>query len=286
MQHIVPQSHFLIRISEIFKRFSSSYSPTFSLLWALLAFLVGFTTKKQLPLFVYREVRWKATEMLVHAVDLMHNLIAQNANLDVADMNLFYSGSCVGDVEHVVGAPPLLDQSLIIDVPHSADPVCERHENFAYVGCSFMENVSGTQDFDPPTPAKRQECLSSWFDSCVSTEIPDIDLDQVGYEAVTSFMMHGPCGVGFLRAPCMENGRCDKHFPKKFSPHTKNDQHGYPTYRRFQAHINVEICNKSRMTKYQFKYINKGQIELGLLLKQMSLRLILVLMPLVPLLMK
>ncbi|OMO65295.1 DNA helicase PIF1, ATP-dependent [Corchorus olitorius] len=42
----------------------------------------------------------------------------------------------------------------------------------------------------------------------VSAEIPDKDLDPIGYEAVTSLMMHGPCGPSKPRAPCMEGGRC------------------------------------------------------------------------------
>ncbi|OMO65301.1 DNA helicase PIF1, ATP-dependent [Corchorus capsularis] len=125
------------------------------------------------------------------------------------------------------------------------------------------------------------------IDKYVSAEIPDQDADPVGYKAVNSFMMHGPCGPANLRAPCMEKHKCDKYFPKCFNRATKLDSQGYPTYRRrdtgafcvksgvvldnifvvphnvdllvrYQAHINVEVCNQSRAIKYLFKYINKG----------------------------
>ncbi|KAI9116625.1 hypothetical protein K1719_012283 [Acacia pycnantha] len=77
------------------------------------------------------------------------------------------------------------------------------------------------------------------------------------------------------------------HFPKKFNENTTVDDEGYPTYRRrddgklievkgiplencfvvpynplvlamFQAHKNVENCNKTTAIKYLFKYISKG----------------------------
>ncbi|OMP06331.1 DNA helicase PIF1, ATP-dependent [Corchorus olitorius] len=123
--------------------------------------------------------------------------------------------------------------------------------------------------------------------SLTKIEIPDQDRDPLGYDAVTSLMMHGPCGLANPRAPCMEGGKCDKYFPKQFTRCTKIDPQGYPTYRRrdsgvfcvksgvvldnrfvvphnvdllvrYQAHINVELCNQSRAIKYLFKYINKG----------------------------
>ncbi|OMP11561.1 DNA helicase PIF1, ATP-dependent [Corchorus olitorius] len=125
------------------------------------------------------------------------------------------------------------------------------------------------------------------IDRFVSAEIPDKDLDPIGYEAVTSLMMHGPCGPANPRAPCMEGRHCGKYFPKQFCSKTAMDENGYPTYRRrdtsavcvkngvvldnrfvvphnvdllvrYQAHINVEVCNQSRAIKYLFKYINKG----------------------------
>ncbi|XP_072063920.1 uncharacterized protein [Arachis hypogaea] len=100
-------------------------------------------------------------------------------------------------------------------------------------------------------------------------------------------MIHGPCGRAFSKSPCMKDGYCTKYYPKTFSKNTVIDDSGYPSYRRrdtgvvtekkgvhmdnrnvvpynayllmsYQAHVNVEYCNKSNAIKYLFKYVNKG----------------------------
>jgi len=100
-------------------------------------------------------------------------------------------------------------------------------------------------------------------------------------------MLHGPCGTDYPSSPCMVKGKCTKNFPKNFNMHTTIDSTGFPLYRRedkgaqitkkniqldnryvvpynrnlcvkFDAHINVEICNHSRAIKYLFKYLHKG----------------------------
>ncbi|CAN1799649.1 ATP-dependent DNA helicase PIF1 [Linum perenne] len=127
---------------------------------------------------------------------------------------------------------------------------------------------------------------ASQIDSVISAEIPDSSTDPECYDAVSRFMFHGPCGPLFPQAPCTFDRKCTKHFPKKNNPETTMDQDGFPRYRRredgrrvlknrvyldnryvvpynrylllrFDAHINVEFCNKSRAIKYLFKYINK-----------------------------
>ncbi|XP_052201712.1 uncharacterized protein LOC127807714 [Diospyros lotus] len=85
----------------------------------------------------------------------------------------------------------------------------------------------------------------------------------------------------------MANGRCSKHYPKKFNASTVVDEDGYLIYMcqdngrtvnrngidldnrfvvphnrqllmKYDAHINVEWCNQSRSIKYLFKYVHKG----------------------------
>ncbi|CAN1778537.1 ATP-dependent DNA helicase PIF1 [Linum perenne] len=125
------------------------------------------------------------------------------------------------------------------------------------------------------------------IDSIISAELPDPEIDPLGYETVTKFMLHGPCGAANLNSPCMKNGVCSKGFPKAFCSTTTTDQFGYVVYRRrdlgitatkggtvldnryvvpfnrnllvlFQAHINVELCHQGRVIKYLFKYLTKG----------------------------
>ncbi|CAN1831048.1 ATP-dependent DNA helicase PIF1 [Linum perenne] len=121
----------------------------------------------------------------------------------------------------------------------------------------------------------------------ISAELPDPELDPVGYVAVTKFMIHGPCGHDHPSSPCMKEGHCSKFFPKSYATETTFDDNGYVTYRRrqtditavkagtildnryvvpyhrellikYQAHMNVEVCHKGQLIKYLFKYILKG----------------------------
>ena len=111
-------------------------------------------------------------------------------------------------------------------------------------------------------------------------------------EVVISSMVHGPCGKDYPNAPCMENGRCTKNFPKPFIKETIVDPDNfYATYRRrspddggrtvtnskgrtidnswivpynpylslkYDCHINVECCSSPKAAKYLYKYVTKG----------------------------
>ena len=117
------------------------------------------------------------------------------------------------------------------------------------------------------------------------------------YEVVKQYMVHGPCGSINSRAGCMIENKCTKRFPKNFCSQTTVDEDGFSIYRRrnngrfvernevkldnqftvpyniellvkFQAHINVEWCNRSRSIKYLFKYITKGPDRATLILEE------------------
>jgi hypothetical protein len=136
--------------------------------------------------------------------------------------------------------------------------------------------------------APTAEILASVIDGFICAEIPDYDTDRLAYELVSEFMMHGPCGDANKSCACMKNNKCSKNYPKDFQDETIIDEAGFTIYRRrndrrhiikngipldnrsvvpynmkllktYQAHINVEWCNKSNLIKYLFKYITKGQ---------------------------
>jgi hypothetical protein len=70
------------------------------------------------------------------------------------------------------------------------------------------------------------------FDSMVSIEISDSIRHPEAHEMITSCMVHGPCGLDFLNAQCMEQGKCKKRYPRSFSEGMRCDVDGYPEYRR------------------------------------------------------
>jgi hypothetical protein len=63
-------------------------------------------------------------------------------------------------------------------------------------------------------------------DAAISAQIPDQDLHPQLYEAVSKFMLHGPCSPD----RCLENGRCKKYYPKSFCEQTVMNDDGYPKY--------------------------------------------------------
>ncbi|XP_004501122.1 uncharacterized protein, partial [Cicer arietinum] len=129
--------------------------------------------------------------------------------------------------------------------------------------------------------------VSNDIDKFISAELPDCNLYPKLANVVSSFMLHGPCGSSNPKSPCMKDGKCSKYFPKDYQSSTIVDDEGYPKYKRrdtglsvlkkgisldnrfvvpynphllmkYQAHVNVEYCNKGNSIKYLFKYVNKG----------------------------
>jgi hypothetical protein len=120
----------------------------------------------------------------------------------------------------------------------------------------------------------------------ISVELPNPETNMLAHETVARCMMHGPCGAAFPNAPCMEDGKCKKQYPRKFQSETVTNVNEYPIYRRkdtrhtvlvhgveldnrwvvpynvylltkYDAHINVKVCNNIRAIKYLFKYVYK-----------------------------
>jgi len=131
------------------------------------------------------------------------------------------------------------------------------------------------------------------IDRIVSAEIPDPVDYPLAHETVTTSMVHGPCGMLNPEAICMKNGLCPKKYPFNFADRTllsEESENGKLTYRRrvmpnglvmrnngrttvdnrwivphnlyltakYNAHINVEICNEINSIKYVYKYVYKG----------------------------
>ncbi len=128
------------------------------------------------------------------------------------------------------------------------------------------------------------------IDDMICAELPDPTNDPTLFNIVTSNMLHGPCGRDNPNCPCMENGVCQKQFPKQFTENTLQETDSFPQYRRrnshtyqknphensfkynnswvvpynpyllkkYNAHINVELCASIVSVKYLYKYIYKG----------------------------
>lgn len=74
--------------------------------------------------------------------------------------------------------------------------------------------------------AKYKPRTSLDIDKIVSAEIPDPHINKQAYETVTKFMMHGPCGLVNSNAPCMNDNKCSKDYPKQFSDETLSNLNG------------------------------------------------------------
>ena len=95
----------------------------------------------------------------------------------------------------------------------------------------------------------------------------------------------------------MKKGRCSKFYPKEFQEETNLTDTGFTLYRRrdtgiyirrdnhnldnkwvvphniqllkkYQAHINVEYVNKSKLLKYLCKYVNKGPDQASIMFQR------------------
>ncbi|XP_026390771.1 uncharacterized protein LOC113286340 [Papaver somniferum] len=125
------------------------------------------------------------------------------------------------------------------------------------------------------------------YDRVVRAEIPDEKVEPELYASVLKHMIHTPCAL-YADSVCKKDGKCKKRFPKKFVAETLEGQDSYPVYRRhddgraitlangkvvnnswvvpynpwllkkYNCHINVEVCSSVQSVKYLYKYVWKG----------------------------
>ena len=120
------------------------------------------------------------------------------------------------------------------------------------------------------------------YDCIISAELPDKFKYPELYKMVVKHMMHGPCGVLNPKNVCMQNGSCKNYYPRPFNASTLQGKDSYPIYRRrddgrrakvrgeeldnrwvvpynpyllrrYNCHINVEVCSSIKAVKYLFK---------------------------------
>lgn len=138
----------------------------------------------------------------------------------------------------------------------------------------------------PRTPAD--------IDLIVSAQIPCRDTEPQLYDAVSQFMLHGPCNTS---RKCWDGSKCRLGFPRSFEEHTKLGDDSYPTYGRpdngrsirkgnhiytngdvvphnlylllkYRCHLNVEVAISIAAVKYLFKYITKGHDRTSLSIEE------------------
>jgi len=133
------------------------------------------------------------------------------------------------------------------------------------------------------------------YDKIICAESPDPKILPNLYAAVTTHMIHGPCGHLNPKCVCMnkDTKQCSKLFPKRFSNTTTDDSDSFATYIRrspeagghtfhnvntnvtldnqwvvphnpylqlkYNCHINVEIRNSISSVKYLYKFVYKGE---------------------------
>ena len=129
------------------------------------------------------------------------------------------------------------------------------------------------------------------INKAIWAEIPDKESYPKLHKRVLNHIIHMPCNTAFVKCKKVFGGKCSKQFPKDYQQDTILEVDSYPLYKRrindsvcvkeygrnkipidnrfvvpynpylpmkYNAHINVEVCNTVMAVKYLYKYIYKG----------------------------
>ncbi|KAG2596891.1 hypothetical protein PVAP13_5KG209907 [Panicum virgatum] len=133
---------------------------------------------------------------------------------------------------------------------------------------------------------KGNEITSDTINTWISAKIPDPIKDPLGYILVSEHMMHGPCGekIGIAHEFQEETNFTDTGFTlyrrRDTGIYIRRDNHNLDNkwvvphniqlLKKYQAHINVEYVNKSKVLKYLCKYVNKGPEQAHIFFEQIK----------------
>lgn len=120
------------------------------------------------------------------------------------------------------------------------------------------------------------------IDRIICVEFSIKEEDPFLFETISTYMVHGLCGPQNIQALCMKDGICQKIYQEVtsmdtngyFQYHRKNNRRTFnvcnnvidnkdvvlynPTLsRKYNCHINIEVCASIRAMKYIDKYIYK-----------------------------
>ncbi|GJW48610.1 hypothetical protein Tco_0080256 [Tanacetum coccineum] len=100
------------------------------------------------------------------------------------------------------------------------------------------------------------------IDKYISAEIPDKNEDPDLYKLVSDFMMHGPCGEDDPTQVCMAEGKCTKHFPKKFTERSSVDSEDiYLRVRRRGGYLDLRLIIEHRLlTKFILLHLSADHV--------------------------
>ena len=68
------------------------------------------------------------------------------------------------------------------------------------------------------------------IDTIINASWPDPVTQPQLFNAIRTFMVHGPCRALNPKSPCMRDNKCIYGYPKAFQQHTLMDHDGYPLY--------------------------------------------------------